>query len=157
MNKKYNSFSQIKTFTVISESVGEDNFSSQIFRMQIEFSCKYSKDAVKNVVVKILANKSSDNVLADEAVFDTELKMYSSVLPKMEHSLEIGGEKVKIAPRLVSRVRDKKCLPIFDMFPTNSKSIVSNFEKFQCLEDFRQRNWDYIIRQNNHVYLHLKY
>lgn len=78
-----------------------DHYASVMFRAKVTYSTSTKKNEVISLIVKTMPVEDGQKkeLLGDTPLFDTEIKMYSEVLPEMERLLKQAGEETIISPK----------------------------------------------------------
>lgn len=104
--KAFRSFRNDVTIEILNFEMASsfnEHFCSTMFKLKIEFqSSKYPKSEPEtmNVVVKVkpISDEIKMQVVADNPLFENEIRMYKETLPAIHNLFERSGVKIEFGP-----------------------------------------------------------
>ena len=90
---------QIHSFDISPASMKGDHYASIMFRCKVNYKVDSSADdKQKSLIIKTLPDVGAkSDLLKESKVFQTEIKMYSETLPKIEKILRNCGEPTRLS------------------------------------------------------------
>lgn len=125
-----------------------DHYASVMFRATVQYSVQKRKFS-KSLIIKTMpqAEGHKKEFLADSKIFQTEIAMFTEVLPKFEAILREAGEEIKFCATCVYHSLDPRPVIIFeDLVPqgyqvirdryatlTELRSVLGKLAKWQAV------------------------
>ncbi|XP_037947057.1 uncharacterized protein LOC119678993 [Teleopsis dalmanni] len=110
---------KVTNFKLTPGTVKGDHFASVMFRAHVDYKLRHSRYS-KSVIIKTMpeAQGLKKEMLENSHIFETEIKMYTEILPKLESVLRSIGDDTKIGPNcLYYSLQPRKCIVLEDLVP----------------------------------------
>ncbi|TMW48628.1 hypothetical protein DOY81_006293 [Sarcophaga bullata] len=114
--RQYEKCEDINSFDISPASMKGDHYASIMFRCKLNYKLDSSvNDKQKSLIIKTLPDVGAKNELLKESkVFQTEIKMYSETLPKIEKILKDCGEPTRLSAEIIYQSLEPRKLIIFE-------------------------------------------
>ncbi|XP_064546922.1 uncharacterized protein LOC135434312 [Drosophila montana] len=104
----------------ISPATGKgDHYASVMFRAGVEYKSKNGK-SFKSLIIKTMPEKEGHKkeLLGDSHIFETEISMYSEILPKFEEILRQAGDETTLhVPCIYHSLKPRQVMIFEDLLP----------------------------------------
>ncbi|XP_037947060.1 uncharacterized protein LOC119678997 [Teleopsis dalmanni] len=110
---------EVSNFKLTPGTVKGDHYASVMFRANVDYNLKGSQKT-KSVIIKTMPEVEGQKkeLLKETHVFETEIKIYTEILPKFETVLRSIGDDTKIGPNCLHySLHPKKCIVFEDLVP----------------------------------------
>ncbi|XP_037942826.1 uncharacterized protein LOC119675691 [Teleopsis dalmanni] len=110
---------KVTNFKLTPGTVKGDHFASVMFRAHVDYKLRHSRYS-KSVIIKTMPEVQGlkKEMLENSHIFETEIKMYTEILPKLESVLRSIGDDTKIGPNcLYYSLQPRKCIVLEDLVP----------------------------------------
>ncbi|XP_037947070.1 uncharacterized protein LOC119679004 [Teleopsis dalmanni] len=110
---------EVTNFKLTPGTVKGDHYASVMFRANVDYKIKGVRKS-KSLIIKTMPEVEGQKkeMLKDSHIFETEIKVYTEILPKFESVLNSIGDKTKIGPNcLYYSLHPKKCIVFEDLVP----------------------------------------
>lgn len=113
---------EVKSFTAEPPVAAGNNYASLILRANAQ-CLQGQKSFEKSLIIKTIHfDEKSAKMLEEYGVHETEMLMYSDILPKLQKLVDsIGGEKDLLAPEALCVDKETQAIILEDMKPLNYK------------------------------------
>ncbi|XP_037947056.1 uncharacterized protein LOC119678992 [Teleopsis dalmanni] len=110
---------EVCKFKLTPGTVKGDHFASVIFRANVDYKIQ-GLQKKRSLIIKIMPEMegAKKDMLMETHIFETEVTLYTKVLPKFESILRSIGDSTKIGPNcLYFSLHPKKCIVFEDLVP----------------------------------------
>jgi len=86
----------VESFKISPASVKGDHYASVMFRAHVEYSIEKGALKEKSLIIKTMPDEGKKKELLEESkIFETEIGMYSKVLPDIQRILRDAGDEIQ--------------------------------------------------------------
>jgi len=110
----------VESFKISPASVKGDHYASVMFRAHVEYSIEKGALKEKSLIIKTMPDEGKKKELLEESkIFETEIGMYSKVLPDIQRILRDAGDEIQQlgAPCIYHSLNPRKIIVFEDLVP----------------------------------------
>lgn len=115
-----------------------DHYASIMFRAGVEYKSRKRDKSFKSLIIKTMPEQDGHKkqMLSESHIFDTEINMYSTILPKFEQILLEVGDKTKLhGPCIYYSLKPRQVMVFNDLLEqgyTVLRDREPTFEEVRC-------------------------
>ncbi|XP_054746492.1 uncharacterized protein LOC129251143 [Anastrepha obliqua] len=126
---------QLKSTKLSPATLKGDHYASVMFRAAVGYECD-GVAKMKKMIMKIMPSEEGHKkeMFAESTIFETEISMYTEVIPRFEQILrDIGEDTVLKAPILYYQLSPEKVIIFEDIVPLGYEMVRDRYASYEEL------------------------